>query len=316
MKITLRQIESFRAVVEAGNFSRAAEALGISQPALSQVIRDLEGALGARLFDRTTRRVDLTEAGQAFAGPALGGLEDIARAVERVQDLSALRRGQVRVAAPPLLAAAALPAVLRALQQQHPGLTLQVIDASTDAILSQVRSGQADLGLGTFPPGEDGLDRLPVLRDQLMGFVPADDPRTAPTWADLAAGPLITLTRESGIRLLVEVGFETAQVPFRPAHEVHQINTALALVDAGLGCAVLPAYARAALGGRAIRACALSAPTIAREITLITARDRAPTPATIALRNLIRSTMREAAGTTEGAAKDQADPSRCAGRLA
>ncbi|SDI36420.1 LysR family transcriptional regulator [Lutimaribacter saemankumensis] len=292
MKITLRQIEAFQAVTELSSFSRAAERLGTSQPALSQVIRDLETALGARLFDRTTRRVDLTEAGSAFAAQALAGLEEIGRAVEQVQDLSLLRRGTVRVAAPPLLAATALPQALRKIAAAHPGIEVKITDLGTDAITEHVRNGQADLGLGTFPPGADGFDSMPVLRDELMVFVPRDAEHGPLTWSGLSKLDLITLTRESGIRLLTEVGFETAQVPLRPRHEVHQIGTALALVAGSLGCAVLPAYARAAVGERPIRAVPLTDPVIAREITLITARDRAASAATVAVRGTIRQVLR------------------------
>jgi DNA-binding transcriptional LysR family regulator len=296
VKITLRQIEAFAAVADLGSFSRAAERLGISQPTLSQVIRDLETALGVRLFDRTTRRVDLTEPGAAFAAQALPGVDQIARGVAHVQDMRVLRLGTVRVAAPPLLAATALPQVLAELSESHPGLTVKIADLGTDAIVTQIRTGQADLGLGTFPPGEDGLERLPVAQDQLMGFLHADSPLATCTWAELARGPLITLTRESGIRLLTEVGFESARVALRPAHEVHQVGTALALVAAGLGNAVLPAYARAAVGARPIRAVPLTGPVIARDITLITARDRAVSPATVAVRGVIRKALREIMG--------------------
>jgi DNA-binding transcriptional LysR family regulator len=292
MKITLRQIEAFEAVNALGSFSRAAERLGTSQPALSQVIRDLENALDTRLFDRTTRRVELTEAGRAFAASALAGLDEITRAIAHVQDLGQLRRGTVRVAAPPLLAATALPQALVRLAETHPGLEIKISDLGTDAIMAQVRAGEADLGLGTFPPGGEDFDRLPVLRDELMVFAQADRPEISWTWDALADERLITLTRESGIRLLTEVGFETAQAALRPRHEVHQIGTALSLVAQGLGVAVLPAYARGAVAGRPIRALPLSAPVIAREITLITARDRAASAATLAVRGVIRQVLR------------------------
>ncbi|MCM2563157.1 LysR family transcriptional regulator [Lutimaribacter sp. EGI FJ00015] len=296
MNITLRQIEAFRAVAELASFSRAAERLGTSQPALSQVIRDLETAVGVRLFDRTTRRVDLTEAGHIFAASALTALDGIARAVTDVQDMGHLRRGTVRVAAPPLLAATALPQAVAKVAKTHPGLTVKIADLGTDAIVAQVRTGQADLGLGTFPPGADGLDRVPVLQDELMVFTHDHCNGEARTWAGLSDAPLITLTRESGIRLLTEVGFETAKAPLRPTYEVHQVGTALALVSAGLGHAVLPAYARAAVGARPIKAVPLTDPVIAREITLITARDRAPSPATIAVRGIIRQVLRRIVG--------------------
>lgn len=294
MTPTLRQIEAFRAVTETQSFSRAAARLGMAQPSLSQLIRDLETTLGTRLFDRTTRRVDLTEAGRAFAAPALAALTEIDRAVTTVQDLSALRRGTVTLAAPPLLAATVLPGVLADLGASHPGLTLRIMDLATDGIVAALRAGAADLGLGTFPPGLDGFDRVALLRDRLMVFDRAGAGAPPLRWADLTAGPVITLTRESGIRLLTEVGFETAETPFAPAHEVRQIATALALVRAGLGRAILPAYARAAAPD--LQAIPLQDPEIAREITLLTLRDRAPSAAALALRAALRSALRDAAG--------------------
>lgn len=296
MKLTLRQIELFQAVVEHGNFSRAAERMNTTQPALSQAVRDLEQVVGARLFDRTTRRVDLTEAGRAFAASALSGLGAIERAVAQVQDLSNLRTGRLRIAAPPLLAATALPRFIRRAARQFPHLQIQIADVGTDGILDMVRSGGADIGMGTFQPNEDGLHSTSILQDGLMAFLPEGHPlsaRQALTWRDLENQPIATLTRQSGIRLLVDVGFESARLPLRPAFEAHQIFTLLALVEAGQALAVLPTYSQAALHGRAVAVRPLGEPAISRDISVIRARDRSTPPALQALLPLLRSTVRE-----------------------
>ncbi|MDK3018338.1 LysR family transcriptional regulator [Pseudodonghicola flavimaris] len=296
MKLTLRQIEIFQAVVEQGNFSRAAERLNTTQPSLSQAIRDLEDALGARLFDRTTRRVDLTEAGRAFAASALSGLGAIERAVSNVRDLSTLRGGRIRIAAPPLLAATALPRFVRRAARAHPGLQIQIADVGTDAILDRVRSGQAEIGIGTFHPAEDGLQSTSILQDSLMVFMPENHPLAAQpvlNWRALRDLPIATLTRESGIRLLVDVGFESARQPLRPAFEAHQIFTLLSLVEAGQAVAVLPAYSQAALYGRAVAVRPLTDPVISRDVSVIRARDRSAPPAVQALLPLLRTTLRE-----------------------
>lgn len=286
MKPTIRQLESFQAVIELGNFSRAAERLRMSQPALSQAIRELEDGLGIRLFDRTTRRVELTEAGQVFQATALAGLTEIERAVSMVQDLSNLRRGLVRIAAPPLLAATALPRAIRMIARAHPGLDIRIEDLATDRIVERLRRNGAEIGVGTFPPGEEGLTITPVLRDRLSVFV---NPRhrfagrTELRWAELADQPVVVLTRESGLRLLTEMGFESAGLPLRPAHEVHQIHTALALVAELDAVAILPVYASGALHGRDYRVVALIDPPITRDISLARLRDKTPTPATLAV---------------------------------
>lgn len=292
----LRQIKCFQAVVELGNFSRAAERLRTSQAGISHAIRDLEALLGARLFDRTTRRVELTEAGRVFAAGALPGLAEIERAVDAVHDLGQLRTGLVRIAAPPFLGATVLPRLLQEVAAAHPSLKLRIEDVVTDLIAPRVRSGLCDLGVGTFASDEDGLEIQRVLRDQLMVFAPeghAICSKAEVAWAALADQPIITLTRESNIRLLTEVGFESAGVPLRPALEVHQINTALSLVEREAGLAILPTYAFAGLNGRKIAARPLAEPAIARDVAIITARERTPSPATLAVRTLLRKVLRD-----------------------
>lgn len=282
MKPSLRQLECFRAVAEAGHFSRAAERLGMSQPALSQAVRELEEGLGTRLFDRTTRRVDLTEAGRLFRDTALAGLGEIDRAVGLVQDLAALRRGVVRLAAPPLLAATVLPRVLRAIGAALPGLDIRLEDLGTDLIVDRLRSGRAEIGIGTFPPETEGLAVTLLLRDRLAAVMRADHPLAASGalgWAALGDQPVVVLTRESGLRLLTEMGFQAAGLVCRPAHEVHQIHTALALVDELGGVAVLPVYAASAFHGRDFRVVPLTAPVVSREIALARLQDKAPSPA-------------------------------------
>lgn len=294
MQLTIRQIEAFLAVAEAGNFSRAAEALNTAQPAISQAVRDVEIGLGVRLFDRTTRRVELTEAGRAFRDQLEKGMEEIGRAVRTVQDLAALRRGVVRIAAPPFLAAVLLPPVLTAFAAAHPDVRVELADVVTEAIVEQVLAGRSEIGVGTFPPDEDRLDRLPVMRDELMLFCRPDDPlATQPQagWRALQDRPLVTLTRGSGLRLLTEVGYAAVDLTPRPVFEVTQITTVIALVGAGMGVAVLPGYARRALTGHAVVAVPLVDPVISREVVAIYRRDRTLSPAARALVERLRGRL-------------------------
>ncbi len=296
VKPTIRQFECFRAVAETGSFSRAAERLGLSQPALSQAVRELEQALGARLFDRTTRRVELTEAGRAFSAIVLPGLDEIDRAVEAVRDLAALRRGLVRIAAPPLLAATLVPAALREVARIHPGIDRRLEDVATDAIVAQLTAGHVELGLATFPPGTDALTLVPVFRDRLSAVVRSDDPlagRDPLRWRDLADRPVVALARESGLRLLTEIGFERAGVPFRAAHEVHQIFTALALVAELGAVAVLPDYVRAAFHGRPLSARPLTDSVVDRTVALGRLRMRAASPAARAVEATLHRVLRD-----------------------
>jgi len=289
MNITVRQIQAFLQVAALGSFTRAAEKLHTLQPALSQQVRDLEVELGIRLFDRTTRWVELTEGGAEFRNIAAKIIEDLELAARNAHELAERKRGRVVIAAPPLLAAAIVPRAIAEFRQQYPGLTVRLIDARTDQIVELVRSGQVDCGIGTFHAGEDGIVSTRLARDSLMVFCAAQHAlarRTAVNWRELDGLQLVTLTRDSGIRLLVEVGFETAEIKLVPAYEVAQITTALAMVEAGLGVAVLPTYALAAARALDISAAVLG-PGLTRDIALITRTGRSLAPAVAAFARVL-----------------------------
>lgn len=296
MRPTLRQIECFQAVVELGNFSRAAERVKTTQANLSHTIRDLEAVLDARLFDRTTRRVSLTEAGRAFASGALAGLAEIDRAADSVRDLGKLRRGQVSIAAPPLLCTTILPQLVRRMADEHPNLVIKIEDVGPEIVIEQVRTGRCDLGVGTFSGEDSDVESQTALRDQLMIFVSPHHDFAGydhVTWSQLDDQPLITLTQKSNIRLLTEMGFEQAGLSLRPHMEVNQIHSVLSLVEVNAGIAVLPAYAFTALRGRGIVARPLMEPAIIREVRLITPRDREQSAATVAVRLILRDLLRQ-----------------------
>lgn len=294
MAITLRQMQAFLAVTELGTFTKAAERLRMAQPALSQLVRDLERELGIRVLDRTTRRVELTEGGREFHGAAMKIVQDLETAVQAANDLAERKRGRIVVALPPLLAAVIMPPAIAALKAQLPGLQVSIIDARNDLVLEAVRFGKADCGVGTFSALEDNIERSPLARDSLMLLCRRESPfarRTTVLWHELADEPLVTLTRDSGIRLLVEVGYEHAQIALKPAYEVAQIATALALVEAGLGVAVLPTYARA-IAPASVTAVPLAEPSIARDIVMIRQSGRSISPALAAFEKVLRVQVR------------------------
>lgn len=292
MRIALRHIEAFLAVAEFGNFSTASRNLNVAQPALSQAVKDLEAELGLRLFDRTTRRVELTAAGVEFQGSTSKIIEDLEHAVQNVRDLAARRRGRIRIAAPPLLSSVILPSAIAAFHNDFPGIAIELIDEGTEQIVQSVVTGNADCGLGTFPPGEEGIERTVLMRDDLMLFCPAGHPvaeQAGVSWSDLEDLPLIALTRASGIRLLVDMAIEASRLSVKPAFEVSLITTALALVEAGLGVSVLPTYALAAARHHDVVARPLSEPVVSRDVVLIHASGRSISPAVATFSGILRN---------------------------
>lgn len=294
MSVSVRQLQAFVAVATRGSFTAAATQLKVAQPALSQLIKELEAELGLRLFDRTTRRVELTEAGKEFVGAATRLLADFDGAILQAKGLASRQRGRVTVASPPLLSAALLPRVIVEMQRSLPGIEIVVLDASSDAIIDAVRKGEAICGIGTFVDLEVDIERRVIGRDTLMVFC-AEGHRfagqEAVRWPALGGEQLVALDSRSGIRRLVEAAFELADLELKPAFEVRQIYTALAFAEAGLGVAVLPAYARAVVSGRAIQARPLIDPAVARDIVLVRQAARAPSPALVAFENVLRASF-------------------------
>ncbi len=292
MRIALRHLEAFLAVAEYGNFSTASRNLHVAQPVLSQAVKDLEAELGLRLFDRTTRRVELTAAGAEFKGSASKVIEDLEHAVQNVRDLAARKRGRIRIAAPPLLSSVILPHAIAAFHDDFPGVAIELIDTGTGEIVQSILTGNADCGLGTFSPNEEGIERTLLMRDELMLFCPIEHPvAKMPTisWSDLQPLSLVALNGASGIRQLIDATMSAEGLSMKPSFEVSLITTALAFVEARLGVSVLPAYALAAAKHYDVRARALSDPVVSRDVVLIHASGRSVSPAAAAFAATLRS---------------------------
>src|SRR5258706_562392 len=140
MNISTRQLRAFLALAEQRSFTRAAVLTHLSQPAFSALIRALEDALGQRLFDRSTRHVELTSEGREFEGSARRVLAEFDGAMAGARDYAARRRGRVSIALLPSLAAGWLPGVLAEFRAAYPGIELEVTDVLSEACIEHVRS--------------------------------------------------------------------------------------------------------------------------------------------------------------------------------
>ena len=152
----LRHLRYLIAVAEHGNFTRAAEALSISQPTLSQQIKQLERAVGVQLLDRSGRTVRLTDAGTAYVHYAQRALRELAAADRAVLDVADLSRGHLRLAMTPTFTAYLLGPLVQELRKAYPGITLEVREMAQDRIEAGLLADALDLGIafeGPHPPG-------------------------------------------------------------------------------------------------------------------------------------------------------------------
>ena len=144
MNLSTRQLRAFLALAEQRSFTRAAEQCHLSQPAFSALIRSLEDALGARLFDRDTRSVQVTPEGRLLEDAARRLLSDVDSLLANLNDHVQRRKGRVSVAALPSLAAGWLPQLFAEFRRLYPGIALNLIDTLSDNCLELVRAGKVD----------------------------------------------------------------------------------------------------------------------------------------------------------------------------
>ena len=268
----LRQVEYVVAVVDHGGFTRAAAAIPISQPALSQSVRTLERELGTLLFERLGREVRLTAAGEAFLGPARALLRDAIAARAAVADVTGLAAGHVDLVSLPTLVVEPLVQLVGAFRRAHPGITVRVTEPE-DAVdvLRLVRTGACDLGLGEGPIQTHGLATDHLLDQEMLAVLPpgtsVPSRRRLPA-ERFASIPLIATGEGTSTRRLLDETLTAAGVEPLVAVETDHREAIVPLVLAGAGGSVLPepvARQAAAQGATVARL----DPAVRREVVLI-----------------------------------------------
>ncbi|HEY2643803.1 MAG TPA: LysR family transcriptional regulator [Galbitalea sp.] len=240
----LRQLEHFVAVAEERHFTRAAQNLLISQSGLSASIRALEVELGATLFVRSTRRVELTTAGKALLADSIRTLASAAAAQNAVAAVRGLLRGTLSVGAEQCVGPVDIPTELAGFRQVNPGVDIRLRFGGTTELTESVASGLTDVALvvdsGMVTPG---VRLVPLATHGLVILsLPGSGLSTEPTdIADLADRQLVGFQPGWGCRTLAEQAFALAGVDYRPSMEVNDVHSLLDLVGHGLGVAVVPA---------------------------------------------------------------------------
>ncbi|MDZ7862526.1 LysR family transcriptional regulator [Acidovorax sp.] len=289
--LSTRQLDAFLALAEQRNFTRAAAQCHLSQPAFSALIRALEDDLGLRLFDRSTRHVDLTGEGQNFLESARRIRSEITTALAAVRDAATLQRGRVAVALLPSLAAGWLPGVLAAYRSSYPGIEIDIADVLSEPCIERVASGKADFALAAIRADTPELQAEPFCSDDFHLVCRADHPlarrKKAIAPADLAAWPFIHLARNSSVRQYLEAAFHPEAM--HTLMEVEQLATVMGMVRAGLGISVVPALTLFHFDQPGIVTRPLALPGLLRQIYLVRRRDRSLSVAAQALYALVMS---------------------------
>lgn len=242
----LRHLRYFRAVAEELHFGRAAERLLIAQPPLSQQIRQLEHELGIKLLIRSTRKVELTAAGQTFLDRTRAILGAIDDAAEEARRIAAGLEGRLTIGCVGSATYSLLPQLVRSLRSALPAVDLRVRgEMLAPAQLAALHNGDIDIGILRPPVTDADITVEPIRRDRLLVAIPADHPlaeRTRLTIGDLRDQDFVSHTGGGRSRMGDLVTTLCAEAGFAPRirHEVDETSTLVTLVAAGLGVAVVP----------------------------------------------------------------------------
>ncbi|MEV7215425.1 transcriptional regulator CynR [Kitasatospora cineracea] len=244
MALELRHLRYLLAVAEHGSFTRAAEELRISQPTLSQQVRQLERALGAQLLDRTGRTVRLTDAGRAYARHARSALRDLAAAERAVHDVQDLSRGHLRLAVTPTFTAYLVGPLTAELHARHPGIGLTVRETSQDRIETGLLADEFDLGIAFRGPHLPGIAATALFTETLTLVTGADHPPAEPPGPlpvrQLASRQLALLSGDFATRGHIDDYFAQHGVSPRIAVEANSVQALTEVVQRTPLATVLP----------------------------------------------------------------------------
>lgn len=242
----LRQLEYFMAVAEELHFGRAAARLHISQPPLTVHIKRLEEELGVSLFNRTSRRVSLTSEGIRFRDLVGPILQDLDEAVEDIREIKAGRRGRVRVGFVSSASYELVPAAVRDIRLQHPGIHLDLHPMATGEQVEALLENRLDIGIMRDAPLQAGLQFSALLTEQLVAVLPANHALAAKTEVsaeELSRLPLVLFPYQSMpgyVAKIMEIFHHLGHPPRIVQRAVNQENV-MGLVAADVGASILPA---------------------------------------------------------------------------
>jgi DNA-binding transcriptional LysR family regulator len=273
MNLSQRQIRAFLTIARLQSITRAAEELHITQAGLSSMLRDIETQLECRLFDRTTRAVSLTQQGRAFVPVAERVLSDLEGAAATLSRLSESRQRTLSVGATPLVASCLLPAACTAFASAWPDIEVEVHDLDRAQIQEQVKDGRIDVGYGVFLEAASGMRRVPLLKTELVLVSPApasSRKRVRTSWRNFERITLVGLPISNPIQKLVDSHLAVIGRGNEPRRVFNHLLTVLAMVEAGVGCAILPAFATAAAPRYKLSIQRIEDPTVSLEFFEIT----------------------------------------------
>ena len=286
----LLDLRSFILVVELGTFRKAAEALNLSQPALSRRIQSLEAALGAPLLERSTRHVAPTAFGREIEPLARRLIDEFENRLLSISGVGDRQAGQVTIACVPTAAFYFLPKAIKEFRNQYPRIGFRILDLSSAPALDSVARGEAEFGINFIGSSSGDLKFTPLVEDPFVLACRRDHPfagRRSLKWKDLEGQQLIGVSRASGNRVLLDAALAKTTVRLSWFYEVNHLSTSLGLVERGLGVSVLPRLATPQEDHPLLMTVPLVDPLVTRTIGIVERRVGRLSPAAQRFRDML-----------------------------
>jgi LysR family carnitine catabolism transcriptional activator len=299
MNVTSRQLKGFLLVARHRSFSRAAEQMFMTQSGLSVLMREIENQLGFRLFDRTTRHVELTEHGTQFLAVAQDHVRNFEAVVSRIRQSAAAASQWLSVGAPPMTAAHILPEVIAHFSPERRNFRVRLHDTDLPRIAGMVKSGELDLGLGMFVKPTAGLARVPLFRFSLVLVRSADAKLPGGRvrrWSDLSGQTFIGLPPDNPIQQLVAKHLSRVGHRQPPDLVVNYHETLIGLVEARAGVAIMPSSVLPACRNRRVVIEPLVDPVVHLDLYQIRHRGRVLPPEAQAFTDFLKTHIASWAG--------------------
>ncbi|HZD91626.1 MAG TPA: LysR substrate-binding domain-containing protein [Pseudolabrys sp.] len=295
MRIDFLGLEAFLSIAERGSFQRAAAHLNLSQTAISHRMRKLEEELGLKLFARTTREVTLTRAGIDFLPKAQRAIAELRQSFDDLQQQGAKRRERLDIACLPVMAVNYLPPIISKFNKAQPGVQVRIFETPSAAIAELVQSGEVEFGVSVVQTNRWDLDVETILASPLALTCPARHVlarKRSVGWSELRNLPLIRVGPKTAIRPMIDDALNDARVALNWRYEVQHVETAVSLVEAGLGYTIVPSIDVALHRGRSLSAVPLRGPRLSCNYGLVTRRGMPLSPPAAMLRGMLIDDIR------------------------
>lgn len=314
MSVSSRQLHAFVELCRVQSFVKVSERIHLSPSGLSMLVKELEEQVGARLFDRTTRSLSLTEAGRRLQPVAERIVNELLDVGESIHGTESALHARIDIAATPMISASLLPNIIQGFRRSHPKLSIHLSDVDVATVRSRVSEGEADIGLGFFVKPAVGLLRQPVCRFRLMRVGPASGAVAgrggvvrSQAWSALVNTNLVGLPNDNPIQALIELHLSAIGKAHENRPQVNLLGTLIGMVEAGIGHAIVPSFALDECLRRGLDVAMLE-PAVYLDLFVVSRRGAAAKPAVADFTTVLKQAAARFDPVAVGSARPRAKP--------